>query len=358
MVGARRDFLRLVYQRFLDPVSRRTLGEFYTTEELVKETLDSVGYDGRLDRRVMDISCGSGTFLVEAISRAIATNPQVGAAELAQRITEGVIGVDIHPFAVAMARVNYLIAISSLLETSESVSVTVPVYWADSLAAVKKLVYEEKKLSMAELIRAIDADFIGYENIQQMLINDAPKYGNDIDYVDELAREIFQFASAEVRKYIGVFGNRNVSATHVSTAHIIFGTFVWATPDGRKAGERFSDNVGPTDQRDREGPIAHINSVTKLGLERQVGTIHNMYLTNVDSDDKKHKMIDLIDAYHSKGGHHLQINCIDKDILIDAQKHPEKYPALMVRVAGYVAYFVDLSKMVQDGIIARTSVKL
>jgi hypothetical protein len=137
LVGARRDFLRLVYQRFLDPVSRRTLGEFYTTEELVKETLDAVSYDGRLDRRIMDISCGSGTFLVEAIGRAIAANPRVSAAELAQRITEGVIGVDIHPFAVAMARVNYLIAISSILETSESVSITLPVYWADSLARLR-----------------------------------------------------------------------------------------------------------------------------------------------------------------------------------------------------------------------------
>ena len=131
-----------------------------------------------------------------------------------------------------------------------------------------------------------------------------------------------------------------------------------ATPDGRKAFTPLSDNVGPMEQRDTEGPVAHINSVTKLGLDRQIGTIHNMYLTNVDTDEKKHKMIDLIDAYHSKGGHHLQINCIDKVILIDAQKHPEKYPTLMIRVAGYVAYFVELSKKIQDYIIARTSVRL
>jgi formate C-acetyltransferase len=229
---------------------------------------------------------------------------------------------------------------------------------ADSLAVIKKLVYEEKSLSMSDLVKAIDADFVGYENIQQMLINDAPKFGNDNDYVDEIARDVFVFASDEVRKYTGILGNKNVPATNVSVSHIIFGTFVWATPDGRRAGERFSDNVGPGDQRDKEGPIAHINSVAKLGLERQVGTIHNIYLTNVDSDEKKHRMIDLIDDYHSRGGHHLQINCINKDVLLDAQKHPGKYPTLMVRVAGYVAYFVELSKMVQDGIIARTSVTL
>jgi pyruvate formate-lyase/glycerol dehydratase family glycyl radical enzyme len=229
---------------------------------------------------------------------------------------------------------------------------------ADCLAAVKKLVYEEKKLSMHELVEALDADFEGYENLRQMLMNDAPKFGNDIDYVDDLAAEVFRFATDEARTHTCVFGNKLVPGTHVSTAHFIFGSFVWATPDGRKAGERFSDNIGPADQRDMTGPIAHINSVTKLGVERQIGTIHNMYLTNVDSDDKRHKMIDLIDAYQGRGGHHLQINCISKDVLLAAQKHPEDYPTLMVRVAGYVAYFTDLSKMVQDGIIARTSVRL
>jgi formate C-acetyltransferase len=95
-----------------------------------------------------------------------------------------------------------------------------------------------------------------------------------------------------------------------------------------------------------------------LGLEKQFGSIHNIYLTNVDNEDKKHKIIDLVDAYHSRGGHHLQINCIDKETLLNAQKHPENHPTLMVRVAGYVAYFVDLSKEVQDYIIRRTSVNL
>ena len=137
LVGARRDFLRLVYQRFLDPVSRRTLGEFYTTEELVRETLDAVGYSGDLDRRLVDISCGSGTFLVEAISRALEQNAQADPADLVHRMTENIIGVDIHPFAVVMARVNYLIAMSSVLEASESISFSVLVYWADSLARLR-----------------------------------------------------------------------------------------------------------------------------------------------------------------------------------------------------------------------------
>lgn len=239
--------------------------------------------------------------------------------------------------------------------------VAFPGGWAtvgNSLAAVKKLVYEGQKISMADLVKAIDANFEGYRDIQQKLINDAPKYGNDDDYVDDLTKEVFVFASAEVRKHTGPMGNRNVPGTDVSVAHIAHGSFVWATPDGREAGTPLSDNVGPMSQTDKEGPVAQINSVTKLGLERQFGSIHNLYLTNIDSDEKKHRMIDLIDTYHSRGGHHLQANCIDKDVLLDAQKHPEKYPTLMVRVAGYVAYFVQLSKKVQDQIIARTSIKL
>ena len=229
---------------------------------------------------------------------------------------------------------------------------------ADSLVAIKKLVYEEQKISMAELIRALDANFEGYERVQQMLINDAPKFGNDDDSVDEIAREIFQFANNEIRRYVGPLGNRNVPNTAVSTGHVMLGGKVWATPDGRKAGTPLSDNIGPSNQRDKEGPVAVINSASKLGLETQFGSIHNIYFDNIESDNKKHKMLDLIDTYFGQGGHHLQINCIGKETLLDAQKYPEKYPTLLVRVAGYVAYFVDLSKRVQDDIIGRMAHRL
>lgn len=229
---------------------------------------------------------------------------------------------------------------------------------ADSLAAIKKLVFEDKRISMSGLMTALDADFEGYEEIRQMLIEEAPKFGNDIDYVDEIAREIFLFCTDEVKKYTGIWGNRNVPATAISVSHISYGNFVWATPDGRGAHKSLSDNIGPMDQRDKSGPVAHINSVAKLGLDRQMGTIHNIYLTNIDTDEKKHRMIDLIDTYHSRGGHHLQINCIDKKTLLEAQIYPELYPTLMVRVAGYVAYFTELSRKIQDYIIARTSMEL
>jgi pyruvate formate-lyase/glycerol dehydratase family glycyl radical enzyme len=229
---------------------------------------------------------------------------------------------------------------------------------ADSLAAIKKLVYEEKKITMRDLVQAIEANFEGYETLRQKLINDAPKFGNDIDYVDSLAKEIWTFANSEVSKYITPLGNKNMPANCVTVGHIPAGRATWATPDGRKAGEVLSNQVGPTSQRDVNGPLAHIKSVTKLGLDSQFGTVHNMYLEGINSREQVRKMIDLIDLYFSYGGHHLQINCQDRRVFIDAQKHPEKYPTLLVRVAGYIANFIELPKSVQDEIIARTRISV
>ncbi|MFB3885443.1 MAG: pyruvate formate lyase family protein [Thermodesulfobacteriota bacterium] len=229
---------------------------------------------------------------------------------------------------------------------------------ADSLAAIKKLVFEEKRISMEELLKAIDANFRGHETVKKMLIDEAPKFGNDVDYVDDIAREIFHFANSEVRKHITPLGNRNAPATCVPMSNLSAGSLTWATPDGREAGATLSNHVGPTSQRDANGPTAHINSVTKLGLDEQWGNIHNLYLVNIDNDEKMHRMIDLIDLFHGRGGHHVQINCQDKKVFMDAQQHPEQYPTLMVRVAGYVAYFVDLPKELQDEIIARTSLRV
>ncbi|MBI2172039.1 MAG: SAM-dependent DNA methyltransferase [Chloroflexi bacterium] len=139
LVGASEDFLRQVYQRFLDPVSRRSLGEFYTSKEIVQETMDAVGFDGDRGKRVVDISCGSGAFLLEAIDRVIARN---GISDtLLADITSNIQGIDIHPFAVAMARVNYLIAVARLLPQEEPFNI--PVYWADSLTRLRE--YGDKR---------------------------------------------------------------------------------------------------------------------------------------------------------------------------------------------------------------------
>jgi len=229
---------------------------------------------------------------------------------------------------------------------------------SDSLAAIKKLVYDERKMTMDELIEAIDSNFEGCEPLRQMLINDAPKYGNDDDYVDDIARDIWQFYTTEVHRQVTPFGNRNQTASCVVMAHVAAGSFTWATPDGRRAGMSLSNHIGPSEQRDVNGPVAHIKSVTKLGLDKSFGTVHNMYLTNIDNRDRLHQMVDLIDLYHSLGGHHIQINCQDKRVLMDAQQHPEKYPTLLVRVAGYMANFVELPKYLQDDIINRTSLSI
>ena len=191
--------------------------------------------------------------------------------------------------------------------------------------------------------------------MRDILIKQAPKFGNDIDYVDDLAREIFQFVNAEARMHVTYLRNRNVASTCRPVSNITEGARTWATTDGRKAGMPFSNHIGPTDGMDTNGPTANINSVTKLDFDRHWGAVHNLYFVNVDDEEKMHNMIDLVDVFFSRGGYHIQVNCQDKRVFIDAQKHPENYRGLMVRVAGYVAYFVELPKHVQDEIIHRTS---
>ncbi len=226
---------------------------------------------------------------------------------------------------------------------------------ADSLAAIKKLVFEERKVSMTELVRALDANFNGFETLRDTLRNKAPKYGNDDDYVDQLAKDIYNFVSAEAKKHVSALGNRNFATTTWPMSNMFEGAKTWASPDGRKAGEPFSNHLGPSDGLDVNGAVGNINSVTKLDHDRHFGIVHNLYFVNIDGDEKIHGMLNLIDYFFSRGGHHVQINCQDKKVFIEAKKHPEKYRGLMVRVAGYVAYFVELSGELQDQIIGRTS---
>jgi formate C-acetyltransferase len=226
---------------------------------------------------------------------------------------------------------------------------------ADSLAAIKKLVYEEKKVTMADLVKAVDANFIGHETLRDTLLNKVPKYGNDDDYVDQIAKDIYNFVSAEAKKHTTALGNKNFATTSWPMSNMFEGAKTWATPNGRKAGEPFSNHLGPTDGLDVNGAVGNINSVTKIDHDRQFGIVHNLYFVNVDSDSKMNDMLNLVDYFFTRGGHHVQINCQDKAVFIEARKHPEKYRGLMVRVAGYVAYFVELSEELQDQIIGRTS---
>lgn len=226
---------------------------------------------------------------------------------------------------------------------------------ADALAAIKKNVFEDKKVAMEELIRAMDANWIGYEDIRQIMIN-APKYGNDDDYVDKIAVEVHNITAAAMEESKNRFGvpvrgdGSGISATYSA------GAVVPATPDGRKAGEPLSDaTLSPVFGVDQKGPTAVLKSASKISTEKSYNHLLNQkFIPSVLDDDHKDKFIHYLHAWRELGINQIQFNMVDRETLLDAQKHPENHADLLVRVAGYSAYFVDLSKGLQDSIIARS----
>jgi len=230
---------------------------------------------------------------------------------------------------------------------------------ADSLAAVKKLVYEDGKVKMDDLAQAIRTDFEGYEPLRQTLINKAPKYGNDDDYADAVARDLSQAWTTMVSERVSPATGRRYRAGYLSWNYwIAFAPSTAATPDGRKKGTFLSNAIGPVDGADRNGPTAEILSVGKMGLETAPnGTSHTMSFSPSMLRDEEHvaKLMAFLQAYGEKGGTALQINVLDPETLREAQRRPEEYRNLLVRVTGYNAYFVMLGKEMQDEIIARES---
>jgi len=230
---------------------------------------------------------------------------------------------------------------------------------ADSLAAVKKLVYEDCKVSIAELARAIRADFEGHESLRQSLLNKVPQYGNDDDYADEIARYLSQAWTRLVFDRTSAATGRRYRAGYLSWNYwIAFAPGTSATPDGRKRGTYLSNAIGPVDGSDRRGPTAVTLSVGKMGLETAPnGASHTISFSPSLLGDEEHvgKLMAFLRAYGEKGGTALQINVIDADTLKEAQARPEEYRNLLVRVTGYNAYFVMLGKEIQNEIIARES---
>ena len=237
---------------------------------------------------------------------------------------------------------------------------------ADSLAAIKKLVFEEKKITPAELWDAILDNFTSPENqrIQEMLINDAPKYGNDIDYVDELIIEAYDSYLDEIKKYPntrykrGPIGGIRYGGTSSISANVGQGMGTMATPNGRKAREPLAEGCSPAHNADKNGPTAVFKSVAKLPTEKITGgVLLNQKMTPqiLSKEENKQKLIMLIRTFFNRlHGYHVQYNIVSRDTLIDAQLHPEKHKDLIVRVAGYSAFFNALSKATQDDIIDRT----
>jgi formate C-acetyltransferase len=229
---------------------------------------------------------------------------------------------------------------------------------ADSIAAIKKLVYETKQVEMGQLLDALRANFDGHENLRQMLLHKAPKYGNDDPYADEIAREISRFWTEEAFKHTSPTGKRYRGGYLSWNYWIAYAPTTAATPDGRKRGQFLSNAVCPVNGADRKGPTSVIKSVGALDLETAPnGASHTMGFSPalLRDPENRQKMMALLRAYGKVGGTALQVNVIDANTLREAQKHPDEYRNLLVRVTGYNAYFVGLGKEIQDEIIARES---
>lgn len=241
---------------------------------------------------------------------------------------------------------------------------------ADCLAAIKKLVYEEKKITRQELWNAILDDFSSPENkkIQEMLIREAPKYGNDDDYVDQLIVEAYDSYIEEIEKYPntrynrGPIGGIHYAGTSSISANVGQGMSTMATPDGRNAFEPLAEGCSPAHNSDKNGPTAVFKSVSKLRTNKITGGVllnQKMTPQMLSTEENRQKLELLIKTFFNRlHGYHVQYNIVSKETLIDAQKHPEKHKDLIVRVAGYSAFFNVLSKKTQDDIIGRTEQSL
>ncbi|MFC2161762.1 trans-4-hydroxy-L-proline dehydratase [Acidobacteriota bacterium] len=225
----------------------------------------------------------------------------------------------------------------------------------DILASIKYNVFDKKQVTMKQLQTALKDDFKGHEPLRQKFVNKTPKYGNDDDYADDIMKRIFE------AYYDVVNGRPNTKGGYYrvnllpTTVHVYFGKVVGATADGRFASEPLSEGVSPVQGADRNGPTSVIKSVAKMDHIRTGGTLLNQKFTpHLLDNEGLDKLSHLIRAYFKMDGHHIQFNVVSAETLKKAKKTPEKYRDLIVRVAGYSDYFVDLSVKLQDEIIART----
>jgi len=226
----------------------------------------------------------------------------------------------------------------------------------DSLTAIKYHVFDQKNLTMTELLTALKANYNGYEKIRQLLLNKTPKYGNDDDYADAIMAAVFD------TYYHAVNGRKNTKGGVYrinmlpTTCHVYFGSVIGATPDGRKAGEPLSEGISPVQGADIKGPTAVLKSAAKMDHVRTGGTLLNQKFSPqvLEGEEGIEKLAQLVRSYFKLDGHHIQFNVVSADTLRKAQIEPKKYRDLIVRVAGYSDYFNNLSRALQDEIITRT----
>ncbi|MEW6262993.1 MAG: pyruvate formate lyase family protein [Thermodesulfobacteriota bacterium] len=228
-----------------------------------------------------------------------------------------------------------------------------PTNVADSLAAIKKLVFDDRELTMWEFIDILDRNWEGHEDLRQRVITRIPKFGNDDDYVDFLAKEVHERSEAVYAEFTNEFGAQWRSDGSGVSATYGLAPGTPATPDGRKDGDPFADaTLSPMIGRDTNGPTAVLASCSKIKPLNQL--LNQKFLPQFLEGENKKQFINYLRSWCEMGVPHIQFNVVDRNTLIDAQKHPEKHGNLIVRVAGYSTYFVDLSKGLQDLIIARS----
>ncbi|SNS00330.1 formate C-acetyltransferase [Anaerovirgula multivorans] len=226
----------------------------------------------------------------------------------------------------------------------------------DSLSAIQYHVFDKQTLSMKDLLEILKENFQGKENIRQLLLNKTPRYGNDDDYADDIMVRIFNSFYEAVNGRRSMRGGTYRINMLPTTCHVYFGSVIGATPDGRRAGLPLSEGISPVQGTDRKGPTAVIKSAAKMDHLKTGGTLLNQKFTPQLLEDEKglDNLMYLIRAYFKLDGHHIQFNIADANTLKKAQKNPEAYEGLIVRVAGYSDYFNNLDKGLQDEIIART----
>ena len=231
-----------------------------------------------------------------------------------------------------------------------------PATCTDSLAAIKYHVFDRKAVRMEELLRALAFNFEGNEKLRLLLWNRTPKFGNDDDYADAILRDVFDAFFGEIDGRKNTKGG-NYRVNYLSTTcHVYFGSRTGATADGRRAWEPLSDGISPVQGADRNGPTAVIKSAAKMDHARTGGTLLNQKFTPqlLAGEDGLDNVAHLVRSYFRLGGHHIQFNVVTAATLRAAQAEPGKYRDLIVRVAGYSDYFCDLTRALQDEIIART----
>ena len=226
----------------------------------------------------------------------------------------------------------------------------------DGLAAVKRLVYEERELTIEEFHAILEGNFGKHEELRRRIVNTFPRYGNDDDEPDRLAADLAQFLIATTESNI-IGGHRYVPGFFCWVMHGVLGAELGATPDGRRAGEPLADGAGAAQGRERRGPTASILSTTKWSHRKALGgVVHNAKFSKslLRTDGDRRALRDVIETYLRRGGFEIQINVVGKETLLEAQKRPERHRDLLVRVAGYSDYFVHLDERMQNEVISRT----